>query len=227
MPRFTLIEHSREAALQRDVVIDALVIAGWTGRDAAAVQAHIHELEEIGVAPPPRTPMFYRVAADNLTTADVIEVAGRTSSGEVEVVLIAAGASLWVGLGSDHTDRSLEKQCVTLSKQICAKPLATSVWPFVEVADHWDELELISVVSFGGQETLYQRGSVAALRNPVDLAAEYCGDGGLPAGTALFCGTLPAEGGVRFADRMTLELRDPVLRRVLRHSYSITPLPIE
>ncbi len=226
MPRLTLIEHSRAAAVRHEVIIDSLVIAGWTGRDAAAVQAHIQELEQIGVAPPPRTPMFYRVAAGNLTTAPVIEVAGRTSSGEAEVVLVSAGAGLWVGLGSDHTDRSLEKQCVTLSKQICAKPLAMSVWPFAEVADHWDELELSSSVSVEGQDALYQRGSVAALRAPLDLAEAYCGNRELAAGTAMYCGTLPAEGGVRFADRMVLELRDPVLGRTLRHSYMITPLPV-
>ena len=227
MPRLTLIEHSRAASRQHEVVIDSLVIAGWTGRDAAAVQAHIHELEAIGVAPPPRTPMFYRVAAGNLTTAPFIEVAGLTSSGEAEVVLVAGSADLWVGLGSDHTDRSLEKQCVTLSKQICAKPLATSVWPLAEVADHWDELELSSSVSFDDQETLYQHGSVAALRNPLDLAEAYCGNRLLPPGTAMYCGTLPARGGVRFADRMVLQLRDPVLGRILRHSYAITPLPVE
>jgi Protein of unknown function (DUF2848) len=227
VPRLTLIEHSREAARQHEIIIDSLIIAGWTGRDAAAVQAHIHELEEIGVAPPPRTPMFYRVAAGNLTTAPVIEVAGQTSSGEAEVVLVSASAGLWVGLGSDHTDRSLEKQCVTLSKQVCAKPLATSVWPLIEVADHWDALELSSSVSFDGQEALYQQGSVAALCNPLDLAEAYCGNRQLPRGTAMYCGTLPAKGGVRFADRMVLELRDPVLGRTLRHSYAITPLPVE
>lgn len=226
MPRLTLIEHSREAVRLHETVVDSLVIAGWTGRDAAAVQAHIHELEELGVPPPPRTPMFYRVAADNLTTSSVIEVAGQTSSGEAEVVLVSSSAGLWIGLGSDHTDRSLEKQCVTLSKQICAKPLGVSVWPLAEIADHWDELELRSTVSVEGRETVYQRGSVAALRNPLDLAEAYCGDRGLPAGTAMYCGTLPAEGGVRFADRMLLELRDPVLGRTLQHSYSISALPV-
>jgi hypothetical protein len=226
MPRLRLIEHSREATREHEVNIESLVIAGWTGRDANAVRAHIHELEQIGVAPPPRTPMFYRVAADNLTTSRVIEVAGETSSGEAEVVLISAGAGLWVGLGSDHTDRSLEKQCVTLSKQICAKPLATSVWPLAEVLDHWEELELSSSVSLDGEEIPYQQGLMAALHDPLSLAEAYCGARELPPGTAMYCGTLPAEGGVRFATRMALQLHDPVLGRTLRHSFSLTPLPV-
>ena len=226
MPRLTLIEHSRETTREHEVSIDSLVIAGWTGRDADAVRAHIRELEQIGVAPPPRTPMFYRVAADNLTTAAAIEVAGQTSSGEVEVVLISSVSGLWVGLGSDHTDRSLEKQCVTLSKQICAKPLGTCVWPLAEVVDHWDELELTSSVSLDGEEVPYQHGRVSALRNPLALAEAYCGGRELPPRTAMFCGTLPAEGGVRFANRMALQLHDPVLKRTLQHCYAIKPLPV-
>ena len=34
------------------VEIDDLVIAGWTGRDVAALNHHIEELKAIGVQPP-------------------------------------------------------------------------------------------------------------------------------------------------------------------------------
>ncbi len=43
------------------VEIHDLVIAGWTGRDAATVEHHIAELEAIGVARPRTVPCFYRV----------------------------------------------------------------------------------------------------------------------------------------------------------------------
>jgi len=36
--------------------IEQLVIAGWTGRDSAAVEHHIAELEAIGVARPKNVP---------------------------------------------------------------------------------------------------------------------------------------------------------------------------
>ena len=39
-----------------------LVVAGWTGRDVAALEKHIRELEAIGVKRPKTTPIFYRVA---------------------------------------------------------------------------------------------------------------------------------------------------------------------
>ncbi|MBV9361032.1 MAG: DUF2848 family protein, partial [Betaproteobacteria bacterium] len=51
-----------------------LVIAGWTGRDEAALKKHIRELEEIGVKPPKTTPIFYRVSADLLTFSSAIQV---------------------------------------------------------------------------------------------------------------------------------------------------------
>jgi Protein of unknown function (DUF2848) len=45
-------------------------------------------------------------------------------------------------------------------------------------------------------------------------------------GTAMFCGTFPAKGGIRPSRRFAFELFDPVLGRRLRHSYSIVALPI-
>ena len=73
----------------RDVAIGDLVVAGWTGRDKAAMEAHIVELEELGVPRPKTTPIFYRVAASLLTTADAIQVPGGDSSGEVETVILS------------------------------------------------------------------------------------------------------------------------------------------
>ena len=49
--------------------VKELVIAGWTGRDVAALEKHIRELEAIGVKRPKTTPIFYRVAASLLKAA--------------------------------------------------------------------------------------------------------------------------------------------------------------
>src|ERR1700722_5986933 len=102
----------------------SLVIAGWTGRDKAAVEKHIRELEEIGIARPSSTPIYYRASASRLTTANRIEATGSASSGEVEFVLVQWEGQLWVGVGSDHTDREVEKYNITVSKQMCDKPIA-------------------------------------------------------------------------------------------------------
>src|SRR5688572_24887747 len=110
--------------------IDELVIAGWTGRDEAALRKHIKELEDIGVKPPKTTPIFYRVAASLFTFSNEIQVSGPHTSGEVEFVLISTEQGLRVAVGSDHTDRKAETIGVSLSKQLCAKPVSTETWSY-------------------------------------------------------------------------------------------------
>jgi hypothetical protein len=224
----TLERKAKGRARKTPAAIRNLVIAGWTGRNADAMEAHIRELEAIGIARPKSTPIFYRVAASLLTTAPEIEVSGTNSSGEVEAVLFALDDGLWVGVGSDHTDRKAETIGVTLSKQMCAKPVAGTVWRFDDVAGHWDRLVLRSYAIEGKMRRLYQEGLVARMRHPRDLAALYLGKGKrLPRGTAMFCGTHAVIGHIAPADAFEIELEDPVLRRKIRHRYAVRPLPIE
>ena len=68
---FAFTIHADGASSQQNLVIDRLVIAGWTGRDPVARDKHIAELEELGIARPASTPIYYRVAARRLTTADM------------------------------------------------------------------------------------------------------------------------------------------------------------
>jgi Protein of unknown function (DUF2848) len=208
-------------------LVRQLVIAGWTGRDSAALEKHIRELEALGVRRPKTTPIFYRVAASLLTTDDAIEVLGDRSSGEVECVVYSFEDGAWVGLGSDHTDRKAEAVGVSLSKQMCAKPVSHDIWRLEEVAPHWDALVLRSYAGVNGERRLYQEGSVAAMRPPQELFRLYGKQERLPVGTAMFCGTLAAHGGVIAAEKFEMELEDPVLRRKITHSYRIQTLPDE
>ena len=54
--------QSGGASMRREVGIDDAIVAGWTGRDSAAVEKHIRELEALGVKRPATTPIFYRVS---------------------------------------------------------------------------------------------------------------------------------------------------------------------
>ena len=45
-------------------------------------------------------------------------------------------------------------------------------------------------------------------------------------GTVMFCGTMPALGGIRSAARFEMELDDPVLGRKITHAYDVETLPI-
>jgi hypothetical protein len=227
-------------AMARAVGIDDAIVAGWTGRDAAAVEKHIMELEALGVRRPVTTPIFYRVSAARLTTAPEIEVVGAHSGGEVEFVLLQHGGRMWVGAGSDHTDREVETYGVTVSKQMCDKPVAPVFWAFDDVAPHWDRLTLRAHVIENGERKIYQEGSVAAMLTPLDLigrCALAVGTAGvppavpdgkvlLPENTLMFCGTLPAQGGVRPTERFELEIEDPVLGRSIAHGYSVRILPV-
>ena len=196
-----------------------LVIAGWTGRDEAALRKHIKELEEIGVKPPKTTPIFYRVAANLFCYSSEIQVSGPDTSGEVEFVLLSSPDGLRVCVGSDHTDRKAETIGVSLSKQLCAKPVSADSWRYDEVKPHWEKLVLRSWTD----GTLYQEGPVTAMRAPEDLLQRHP----LTPGWAMFCGTLAARGGIRPGKLFRMELEDPVLKRKLAHEYRIEVLPVE
>ena len=220
--------HSRSGVGNASLTLTHAVIAGWTGRDTAAMERHIAELEALGVARPAAMPTFYRTSVTRITHAESIEVSGEDSSGEVEFVLIQHGSELWIGVGSDHTDRKVETYSVTVSKQMCEKPMAPVLWPYQEVQAHWDRLIVRSYAVENGTRTLYQEGAVAGMLAPAALIEKYTdGKDRLPNGTIMFGGTLPARGGVRAAERFEFELEDPVLDRHIAHGYDMLSLPVE
>jgi hypothetical protein len=221
-------EVARQGASETiNVPINRLVVAGWTGRDQAAVRHHIEELAERGVKAPETTPVFYRVSAARLTRAEVIDVPGVGNSGEVEFVLFQYDGELYVSVGSDHTENDVEAYGVTVAKQMCDKPVATKAWPFDEVAPHWDQIYLRAWVVENGERTLYQEGQVSAMLDPaalLDGLAEceeaFCD------GTLMYNGTFNVIGSLRFARRLEVEMYDPVLERSITHGYNIETLPL-
>jgi hypothetical protein len=215
------------AGVPVNIDISRLIIAGWTGRDPEAVNHHIAELAQIGVQPPREVPMFYRVGASLMTQANAIEVIGADSSGEVEFVLVSSGDRIFVGVGSDHTDRKVETYGVTVSKQVCAKPVSSELWPLDEIETHWDQLILRSFVTRAGERILYQEGSVARMLAPKELIARLPDSpGALPSGTAMFCGTLPALGPVAGGELFEVELIDSLRNKRLDHRYAVHSLAI-
>ena len=199
-----------------------LIVAGWTGRDGAAVQHHIDELAAIGVAPPSTVPLYYQASCAQITQSDRIETLGPGSSGEVEPVLICHEGTVWLGLGSDHTDRDLEAHSVAHSKQICAKPLAKTLWKLSTVCEHLDRIELTAHIIENGSWTLYQTGTIGQIRPLADLAE----GAGLDEGGVLFCGTFAAIGGVRPARRFKMTMTDPILGNEICGEYGIDPLDV-
>lgn len=216
-------------ATELDITIVHAIVAGWTGRDRAAIDHHIQELAALGVAPPSDVPLFYRVSASLLTDAKAIEAVGEGTSGEVEPLFVRTTDGLYLGLASDHTDRDLETHSVALSKQACAKPAADALWAYDSVKDHLDAIEMRSWIYEGGDWVLYQEGTLSAIRPLGELIkASGINEMSLAEGeaAAMLCGTFGAKGGVRAAPAFRMELHDPVRDRTMSRGYKTTTLPI-
>jgi 4-hydroxyphenylacetate 3-monooxygenase len=183
---------------------ERLVIAGYTGSDPEQVRRHIEELEAEGVAPPERTPTFFRVPVDLLTTEPAISVSGDRTSGEVEPVLFCCADGWFLGVGSDHTDRELERQDVAASKAACPKPVATEVIPYERAREEWPLMSLVA----SADGTSIQDGGTAGISPVAEVVAELERSGGsAETGLALFLGTVPlSTPGFVFGDRYSMEL---------------------
>jgi len=134
---------------------------------------------------------------------------------------------MYVGVGSDHTDRKVEAYGVSVSKQMCPKPLGRELWPFAEVEGHWDRLVLRSHVTHRGKRRLYQEGPVSTMLAPGELLARFPDSpGSLPSATAMFCGTLAVQGEIGGGERFEIELHDPATNRSLKHEYATRSLAV-
>lgn len=199
-----------------------LVVAGWTGRDRSAVDHHIEELAAIGVPAPSAVPLYYQCSPSLLTQETRFQVLGSETSGEAEPFLLQHEGTTWIGLASDHTDRALEAHSVAASKQVCAKPVADSLWRFDEVSDRLDSLKLQSWIRENGDWVPYQSGALASILPLQDLISGV----GLTNGTAMLCGTLPAIGGVRPATEFKMALTDPQSDRSIEWAYKTSYLEV-
>ncbi|MEN8550008.1 DUF2848 domain-containing protein [Acinetobacter soli] len=206
------------------VDINQLIIAGWAGRDRASIDAHIHELAELGVKPPSTVPCFYQVSSDLLNTSSEIQVIEKNSSGEVECVLINSSEGLLISIGSDHTDRKVESYNVAISKQVCAKPLSAEAWLYAEVKPHWDSLIMRSWRINASDQVLYQEGSTANLLAIDSLIEKLNQNQAFPKNTAMFCGTQSVKTEIAHGDEFIVELFDPILNRSLKHHYRVNVL---
>ena len=166
------------------VDVERLIVAGFTGRDPQAVRRHIDELARDGIAAPSEVPAFYVVTVVLLTTSDEVDVEGERTSGEVEPVLFVTPGGTFVGVGSDHTDRTLEREDIHAAKAACPKIVSRDVVRIEEVADRWDDLVIRSRI--GGE--VYQEAPLAGLLHPDDVLAKI----GEPLSDAVvFLGTVP------------------------------------
>jgi hypothetical protein len=173
---------------------------------------------------PAKGPSLVHVSRYLLTTADDIEVQGRTTAGQGECVILRHGENLFVTVGSDHCDLgSMSVRYDDKPQQISPRVLHGRVWCYEDIADHWDQLHLRSWVTKGGERLLYQDSDVSTQLPPDEL---FDLDPSLrESGVVLYCGGISELMDPVFEDEFEVELTDPVLNRALRHRYTIHPLP--
>jgi 4-hydroxyphenylacetate 3-monooxygenase len=200
-----------------------LVVAGFTGRDETSVRRHINELAALGVPAPTDVPAFYPVELSQLTFGSLIAVDGAETSGEVEPVLYNTPSGWFVGVGSDHTDRRLERTSIALSKQRCPKVASLKVLPLEEVEDRWQSLRLRSFAD----GVAYQDAPLDELLPPrtvLELLVQQHGSD--HTGLVLFLGTVPVlDAKLRFAASYRVELADAAGVPILSHVYRLQQAP--
>lgn len=228
MNRLNLTVHNQnggESAL--DFPVRRLLLAGFTGRNQKIAMKHVEELRAHGVEAPKKIPAFYAVPSPWVVTDSEIEVLGSQTSGEVEPVLLFSKGIAYLGVGSDHTDRELEKTSIAKSKVMCAKILARDLWKLKSVQRRWDRLLLRSWIGAGRRKKLYQEAYLKTFLPPdklIKLARAHVRDRKLE-GMAFFLGTVPIIGsGFGFASGFTGELLDESTNRRLSFSYRIRPM---
>lgn len=195
------------------------IVAGYTGRDRAAVDRHIHELAALGIAPPPRVPMFYDVPASSISSEPRILASGSRTSGEVEPLYIRHAGRYYLGVASDHTDRELEASDIAQSKRACPKPVGSAVIPIPELAS----LSLDTVRARTWVDgSLYQDGTLDNLRSPSDVIGLLLEESPTDGDFICLGGTIPViDGDFRYGTSWSieLELSNGVL---LTHDYVIS-----
>lgn len=221
---FSLVDGGRVVAEPR-----RLVIAGYTGRDDDAVRRHIDELAEQGIAPPPTVPMFYELDPALLSTGARLSARGTQTCGEVEPVYLRASGHWYLGVGSDHTDRALEREDIATSKAACGKPIGNVVMrlPDDVLTGGFDrDFDAVTVTSWV-DDTLYQQDSLGTVRPPSDILTRLFAALG-PDGEsdmAVFGGTVPLRSGsfvFGSAWRLRLDAGAPV---PIEHAYTVTSGP--
>jgi hypothetical protein len=202
-----------------------MINAGYTGRDQESIRRHIEELKKEGIPAPDSTPAAYEVISKLLYFDDQIDVVGDKTSGEAEYVLLCSDKEVYVGVGSDHTDRELESVSIIKSKQVCPNLMSNRVWNLKDVRKDWDEILLQSWVrNDQGERVLYQHAPLSAILTPEELMTfvkNRLDDGNLE-GVVIFSGTvaiLPKK--INFGNYFGVELSNPRTGRKLSCAYTV------
>ena len=225
--KLELVLESKQERRELAFRYNRMVNAGYVGKNKEEVRRHIDELAAKGIPGPKSIPVLYPVVCNVLSLEPTIEVYGNETSGEVEYVLcVVTEDEVYVGLGSDHTDRHLEETDIPRAKQICPNIMGRAVWPLAEVENHWDDLLITASVLNNGKDTLYQEGRLGLLLSPAELMSFVKSKiPGPLENLIIFSGTLGTlTGEFIFGQKFSARLIDEKLNRRIDIFYDVKPL---
>lgn len=188
------------------------------GRDLAR-WGKVHRYAPLG-------PVAFLVPTFNATTSHLIQMYDNANNAEVEyVVIIDQAAKIYASVGSDHTDRDLERTGgPPKSRLVAPKVVARDIWPYDEVKDHWHDLIMRAYVYRDDEPRLCQEETLKALlavEDLIDITRRQTGLEDMRC-SVLFGGTIPFLGRTfPRGRRWDLELFDPVLDRKIEHHYDV------
>lgn len=210
----------------KEIQINQAYCLGYTGRSIEKTKEHIKELANIGIPEPEEIPMLYPMRTSSLLQREVIEVLGDETSGEAEIVLIFGDSEddVYVTVGSDHTDRSLEEIDINKSKQVCDKPFAKKAWYLHDVIEHWDSLSLMSEISINGKWKPYQNDHISSILSYEDIKS-FLKNKSVPLKNGIFfSGTVPLLNGFQYGTTFKMTFKDPVRNDDITMTYEIKNL---
>ncbi len=204
-----------------------IINAGYTGKNQQAVQKHIDELKELGIPAPEKIPVFFPKYPDRITQDWMIPCLDEEEHiGEAEYVLLFSGEEIYLAVGSDHTDRSLEQVSIPKAKQVYPNIISKDVWKLNDVEGHFDELVLYSYVENKGEKTLYQEAALGELLNPRELLEHLKDiiDLSDRNGLVIFSGTVAGSLEIDYSPLFEVVIKDPRRKLELTCSYRFEPV---
>ena len=167
MSKMKFLLMTKDGAQEKEINYDQVFAIGYAGRNMEKTMEHIRGAGGTARSSGPEE------NSDDISVRHVsadpgkdLHFIGEKTCGEVEYVMVVTGGKLYIGLGSDHTDRELEGMSVPKAKQICAKPIGTILWDYEEIKEHWETIKLYSYQTVDGEEILYQQGTLADIMDP-------------------------------------------------------------
>ena len=149
------------------------------------------------------------------------------TSGEVEYLIIKHSNEIYIGIGSDHTDRKLESISVPKAKQICPKPIGEEVWLYKDVKEHWNEIEAESYQNIDRKKVLYQKGKLSEILPVEKIISELENRVGNIEDSVIFSGTVPLVSTFKYGNEFICKIFDKNNNSTLNLNYKINKISEE